>query len=431
MLSLTLSLLAAASLLLPAQTPGVPDSSETLIRRATRLHPALLTVDTHCDAIPVMLAYPGWDIGARHAPGTALGGDQDLPRMKEGGLAASFFAVFTPQGPRTPEGSAKARRQADEALDRLDAMFRKHPDLCERALTPDDAERIHRAGKRAIFLAMENGYPLGTDLSMVDAYYLRGIRYLTLCHASDNDLAASSTDSPSVSTSAMTGRTTPDTGLTPFGAQVIARMNTLGMMVDVSHISERALEDVLRVSRAPVLASHSNARALHDHPRNLTDRQIKAIAEKGGVVQVVLMSEFLRSTAPNPVAERAYEDFWNRLDQHLARKGLGQDRAAEETFEREYQALKGRHPLFWASVKDLVDHIDHIVEIAGMDHVGIGTDFNGGGGLLDCQDVSQLPAITVELVRRGYSDSDIQKIWGGNVMSVFRRVVAVAGRSRP
>jgi membrane dipeptidase len=378
-----------------------------------------------------MLSYPGWDIGAPHASGTALGGDLDLPRMKEGGLAASFFAVFTAQGPRTPEGTAEARRQADEALDRLDAMFRKHPDLCERALTPDDAERIHRAGKRAIYLAMENGYPLGTDLSRLEAYYRRGVRYLTLCHASDNDLAASSTNSPSVSTSAMTGRTTPDPGLTPFGARVVARMNELGMMIDVSHISERALEDVLRLSRAPVLASHSNARALHDHPRNLTDGQIRAIAEKGGVIQVVLMSEFLKPTTPDPSGEKAYEDFWRRLDRHFTRKGVGEDPVIESAFEREYQDLKRKHPLFWASVKDLVDHIDHIVRIAGVDHVGIGTDFNGGGGLLDCQDVSQLPAITVELVRRGYTAPEIQKIWGDNVLRTFRRVLEIAGPGNP
>jgi len=305
-------------------------------------------------------------------------------------------------------------------------MFRKHPDLCERALTPDDAERIHRGGKRAIFLAMENGYPIGTDLSLVEAYYRRGVRYLTLCHASDNDIAASSTDSPSVSTSAMTGRSGPDTGLTSFGAQVVEQMNELGMMIDVSHISKRAVEDVLRLSRAPVLASHSNARALHDHPRNLTDGQIKAISAKGGVVQVVLMSEFLKPTTPDPVGEKAYENYWKRLDLHFARKGVGEDRVAEITFEDEYRRLKEKHPLFWASVKDLVDHIDHIVKIAGVDHAGIGTDFNGGGGLLDCQDVSQLPAITVELVRRGYSEGDIQKIWGGNVLRVFRQVVAKA-----
>lgn len=421
---LALPLLATAALALGAQ--GASSSEADLTRRASALHHSLLTVDTHCDAIPVMLGYTGWDIGARHASGTALGGDQDLPRMKEGGLAASFFAVFTSQGPRTPSGVAEARRQADEALDQLDAMFRTHSDLAERALTPDDAMRIHRSGKRAIFVAMENAYPLGTDLDRVDAYYRRGVRYITLCHASDNDVAASSTDSPSVSTSAMTGRTRPDTGLTPFGIQVVNRMNDLGMMVDVSHLSEQSVADVLKHSRAPVLASHSNARALHDHPRNLTDAQIRAIAGKGGVVQVVLMSEFLKPNAPDPVGEKAYEDFWKRLDQHFSRRGVGDDPRAEQAFEVEYQGLKARHPLFWATVKDLVNHIDHIVKIAGVDHVGIGTDFNGGGGLLDCQDVSQLPAITQELVRRGYSERDIRKIWGGNLLRVFRQVVVSA-----
>ena len=202
----------------------MPTNSQTL-------HAGLFTVDSHCDT-PLSLSLKGYDIGARHGARTLLGGDIDLERMREGGLAAAFFAVYVAQGPRTPEGYAQAKRTALDTLDRLDQMFGHYPSQCELALTPADGLRIHGEGRRAIFLGMENGYPLGLDLDLLDLYHGRGIRYLTLCHASDNDLCASCTSDQW------------DSGLSGFGALVVARMNDLGMMVDVSHASARSVEAV-------------------------------------------------------------------------------------------------------------------------------------------------------------------------------------------
>jgi len=386
---------------------------------ALAFHAAHFTVDTHCDT-PLSLALRGYDLGARHPAGTLLGGDVDLPRMRDGGLAAAFFAVYVGQGPRTPEGFAGARQAALGILDRLDRMFAAFPGECERALTPADAARIHRTGRRAIFLGMENGYPLGLDLALLDDYHRRGVRYLTLCHATDNDLCAACT---TVSAGAMVPRPGPDPGLSPFGAEVVARMHRLGMMVDVSHVSEQTVLDVLALTQAPVLASHSGARAVADHPRNLPDRQIQAIAAQGGVVQVTFVPEFLRPQPASAEADQAREALWRRAKAHYAEQAIGADPAVDAGFEREHQALLLAFPPVTAGVADVADHLDHVVRVAGIDHVGIGSDFDGGGRLRECQDAAGLPRLTAELIRRGYSERELEKIWGGNLMRVLQAVL--------
>lgn len=390
--------------------------------QARALHHSLFTVDSHCDT-PSSLALKGYDIGARHGARTLLGGDIDLARMAEGGLAAAFFAVYVHQGPRTARGFARARQTALESLDRLDRMFERYPGQCERALSPADAARIAGTGKRAIFLGMENGYPLGLDLDLLDDYYRRGIRYLTLCHASDNDICASCT---TWTGSAMQSRDQADTGLSAFGAAVVARMNELGMMVDVSHVSGRTVESVLELSRAPVLASHSGARAVADHPRNLADPQLRAIAAQGGVVQVCFVPEFLHPGPRDAAADRAFNDLHDRMRARYAGQAIGADPDLDAALEAELAELRRRFPPRQATVKDLANHTDHVVAVAGIDHVGIGSDFDGGGWLTDCRDVSELPAITRELLSRGYSAGDLEKIWGGNLMRVFRAVESLA-----
>ena len=394
-----------------------------LAARALGLHQDMLTVDTHCDT-PSSLLLKGYDISARHGCGTLLGGDIDLARMREGGLAAAFFAVFVAQGPLTPEGYAQARHSADNLLEHLERMFETCSADCERALTPADARRIHAAGKRAIFLGLENGYPLGLDLARLDTYHQRGVRYVTLCHAADNDLCASSTSGFSTGASGMASRERADTGLTPFGARVVARMNDLGMMVDVSHVSDRTVEDVLKISRAPVLASHSGARAVSAHPRNLADDQIRSIAAGGGVVQVSFVPEFLRPCAPNP-GDPARWRLWQRMTRHYADHAIGEDPATDAAFEGEHQALLRQFPPVQATVSDVADHIGHVAKLVGIEHVGIGSDFDGGGRLGDCRDVSELPALTAELLRRGYTPADIRLIWGGNVLRVLEAVQAL------
>lgn len=390
---------------------AVAADPQTDVTRADRIHDEVLTIDTHCDT-PMMLLREGWDINTRHSIGDRRAGTQDLPRMREGGLDASFFAVFVGQGERTPAGFQQAREQADRMLAALDEMFKKYPDEVELATSPEDIIRISQTGKRVVLIGMENGYPLGKNLALLDQYYRRGVRYVTLCHTSDNDLCDSSTDHEHPE----------DNGLSDFGRQVVHRMNDLGMIVDVSHLSDRSFYDVLKTSRTPVLASHSCARAVCDNPRNLNDDMLRALKDNGGVIQLCILSDYIKKTPPNPDRDRALATLrkkfgpWEKVT----------DPAIKDQYRQGYYDIMEKYPRELATVKDAVDHIDHIVKVIGIDHVGIGTDFDGGGGLADCRDVTELRNITRELVRRGYSKEDIAKIWGGNFMRLFRQVIAAA-----
>lgn len=387
--------------------------------RANQLHHSLLTVDTHCDT-PLLLR-GGFDLGRRHAPGRITEGQQDFVRMKEGGLAASFFAVFSSQGPLDEAGRSAAYVEARKGLESVEAALRKHPELAEKALSSQDARRIHASGKRAIFLALENGYPIGMDIAKIDTFHALGVRYITLAHSKDNDLCASATDRGK-------NGERPDTGLSDFGREVLRRMNALGILADISHISPRSVVDVLQTSKAPVLASHSACRALCDNPRNLSDEQLRAIRDRGGVVQIGMIADFLKPLPSYPERDAALDAFWNKLATYF--DGSERNLERSEALEREWTALQSRFPPPSVTVKDLVDHIDHAVKIIGIDHVGIGTDFDGGGGITDCNDVTEFPRITEELLRRGYSESDIRKIWGGNVMRVMEAAQKVANQLR-
>lgn len=384
-------------------------SDEELAQKATEIHEKVLTIDTHVDT-PFMLSMEDWSIGETHD--SRKGGNKvDLPRMKEGGLDAIFFAVFVAQGPRTLEGNRKAKERALQTFDNIEKMLEKHSELAELALTPDDAYRIERKGKRAIFIGIENGYPVGNDLSLIERYYDLGARYITLCHSSNNDICDSSTD-----------RKGPEYhGLSVFGKKVVEEMNRVGMIVDVSHISDESFYDVLEVSKAPVIASHSCARALCDNPRNLDDDMLKRLAENGGVIQMCILSSYVKTPEPNPERDAAF----GALRQKYSDIEELSERERQKAIE-EWRALEEKYPQKLATVSDVVDHIDHIVQVAGIDHVGIGTDFDGGGGVEGCFDVSEMGNITLELVKRGYSEEQIRKIWGGNFMRVFREVEEVA-----
>ncbi len=399
----------------PKQVATAPEIDEEALKAEAReIHDRVLTVDTHSDT-PSRLLRRGWDIGERHVPGQRGSGKIDLPRMVEGGLDAEFFAVYVSQGQRTAEGYARARERADELLNAIHKMAEDYPQLVELATSPEDAYRLEKEGKRAAFIGMENGYPIGKDLSLVKKYYDRGIRYITLCHSSDNDICDSSTD-----------RSDPeDKGLTDFGQEVVAECNRLGIMVDVSHASHRSFFDVLSASKAPVIASHSSVRAICDHKRNLSDEMLKALASNNGVIQICLVSSFIKKTKPNPEREKALAE----LREKYGPRSEVEDETLREKMEDEYMDIYEKFPSEKATVQELVDHIDYVVNLIGVDHVGIGTDFDGGGGVEGCDDVSELPNITIELLRRGYSEEDIAKIWGANIMRVFKKVVEVANTS--
>ena len=390
--------------------PGILQSKETPESKAAKIHQAVFTIDTHSDT-PLNLLHDGFDVGKRQDQATT-GTKVDFPRMKEGGLDAQFFAVFVGQGTRNPEGDLKAKNKALEILDAIRKCVAANKDQASIALTPDDGYALKKQGKRAIYIGLENGYPLANDITMVKKYYDMGIRYITLCHTSNNDICDSSTDKK-------LGE--EHHGLSAFGKEVVAEMNKIGMMIDVSHISDGAFMDVIRLSKYPIIASHSCARAICDNPRNLTDQDLKALAKNGGVIQMCFLSDYVKVPDPNPKRDSAmaavrkkYNDFQDLSDEKL------------KDARQEYRETSKKFPSKLATVKDMVDHIDHIVKVIGIDYVGIGTDFDGGGDLSGCRDVSQMGNVTLELVKRGYSESDIRKIWGGNFMRVFRAVQTAA-----
>lgn len=382
--------------------------------KAKALHAKILTVDTHCDTAMTMTRL-NWDIGQRHEPGKPGSGLIDLPRMVEGGLDALFFGCFVGQGPLTPEGYAKAKERATLELDAIDKMSEKYPNLVGKATTPADAYRLKKQGKRIAFIGMENGYPIGKDLQLLAAYAKRGIRYLTLCHSSDNDICDSSTDR----------RNPEDKGLSDFGRQVVAECNRLGVMVDVSHMSDKSFYDVLKVTKVPIIASHSCCRALCDNARNLTDDQIRALAKNGGVLQMCFLGSYLKAPKPNPERDKALKELEAKYGPRRNIQSI-QDEALRAKATQEFRAVMQKYPEERATVKDIVDHIDHIIKIVGVDYAGIGTDFDGGGGVTGCGDVSEMFHVTMEMLRRGYSERNIQKIWGGNIMGVLQKVIDIA-----
>jgi len=383
---------------------GCKNNEEKIIRQAEKIHASILTVDTHCDT-PMEFSDPLFDLGVKHEDGCV-----DFPRMNEGGLHAEFFAVFTGQGPRNDSTYNKVNQKALEIFNAIHKNVEKNFSMAEIATTPDDAYRLKKAGKIAAFIGVENGYPIGKDISRVKQYYDLGARYITLAHTKNNDICDSSTDPDGAE----------NNGLSPFGMQVVKEMNRLGMMVDISHISDKSFFDVLKVTVAPVIASHSSCRALCGSPRNLSDDMLLALKENGGVIQIYILGNYLKTPDPNPeldsklkTLQKKYGDY-EALTDSLKKVVRKEFREIQKTYEKS------------ATVKDVVDHIDHVVQVIGIDYVGIGTDFDGGGGVDGCRNASEMKNITIELLHRGYSKSDITKIWGGNVMRVLQKVEDLA-----
>jgi Zn-dependent dipeptidase, microsomal dipeptidase homolog len=386
-------------------------SEEALKQRAREIHQKIVTVDTHCDTA-MMLLRENWNPAERHNPALPFSGKIDLPRMKEGGLDAEFFAAFVAQGPRTEDGYAQARRKAEELIKAVKKMVENNGQLIGLGYSPEDAYSFKKQGKLTAFLGIENGYAIGRDLNLIKYFYDLGVRYITLCHTSDNDICDSSTDR----------QEREDKGLSEFGKQVVRECNRIGMIIDISHASDKTFYDVLSLSKAPIIASHSCTRALSDNPRNLTDDMIRALARKGGVIQICFLSAYVKTPKPNPERDKALTEFrakygnWRDI----------QDEAQRQKIMEEMQELNKKYPVELATVKDLVDHIDHVVKLVGVDYVGIGTDFDGGGGVQGCNDVSEMINVTIELLRRGYSEKDIRKIWGENFFRVFHQVEEVS-----
>jgi len=376
-----------------------------------KFHRQILTIDTHCDT-PMRLRRQEFNIGERHEA-NAAGGQVDLIRMREGGLDAIVFAVFIAQGERTPDGYARAQALVQETLDAINRAVTHNSQLATIAYSPADVTRIVKEGKIAIILGLENGYPIGEDLGMITKYYQQGIRYITLCHTKNNQICDSSNDKPEHG------------GLSPFGVAVVQEMNRVGMIVDISHVSDSAYYDVLKITKAPVIASHSSVRAVCDNPRNLDDDMLRALKQNGGVVQINLFTDYIKKIAPNTERDSVMRQWWSKYDYY--------ENMSPELRQRAYQerdSLDKLYPRQLATVADMVDHIDHAARLIGVEYLGIGSDFDGGAGLADCYDVSQMENITAALLKRGYSKQQISKIWGKNFLRVWQQVLDRAEKRR-
>jgi len=384
------------------------DSDPDLVARARQIHEDVITIDTHDDISSDFAT-------AESDPGEREGRRVTLPKMREGGLDVAFFVVYVGQTERTRENYAEAQA---EALRKFDAIHRltdqMYPDEIGFAWTPDDVERLHAEGKLVATIGIENGYSIGTDLSLLEDYHARGARYFGLTHIGHNDLADSSIPRENLGDAEE-----EHGGLSELGKLAIAEANRLGMMVDVSHASGKTAIQAARRSRAPVIASHSAVRALADSPRNLTDEELEAIRDNGGVGQIVAFDGYVK--IPSAEKEAAIDELRANAEFDTWGAATPEQRSAY----REARAkIDDEFP--GATLSDFVDHIDYAVDLIGIDHVGISSDFDGGGGVTGWEDASEAFNVTLELVRRGYTEEEIRKLWGGNLLRVWRDVEAVA-----
>ena len=381
-------------------------------KKVYQLHQKMLTLDSHLDT-PASLDLPGWSIEEEHQ----VHGDYtqvDLPRMKKGGLDGGFWAIYTPQGPLTEEGFRKSR---DFALMRgvsIREMVAADPANFALALEAKDAADIATAGKRIVFMSIENAYPLGEDVSLLKTFYDMGVRVSGFAHFAHNQFADSSTD-PS--------KKPRYGGLSPLGKELLKEMNRLGIVPDASHSSDQVLDDLLTLSTSPVLLTHSGCKAVYDHPRNIDDEHLKALAAKGGVIQMNAYGGYLRAIKPNPQRQEAMKALLGQLreDAKLSSEQRAALLAKRHEIDRLYPETER------ATFDDFMAHMLHALKVVGPDHVGIGLDWDGGGGVVGLEDVVDLPRITAALLKAGYSEADVQKIWSGNVLRVLAAAEAVKG----
>jgi membrane dipeptidase len=374
---------------------------------AARLHQEAIVIDLHMDTPQRMLDLD-FDLGSR-----AAAGHVDLPRMQEGGLDAAFLAVYVDME-RYPDDAATKR--ALRLIDSVYAQVERHADELLLAVSAADIRNAHRRGKVAVLMGMEGGTPIADDLGLLRGFYRLGVRYMTLTHGLNNTWVDSSTDLPR------------HDGLTDFGEDVVREMNRLGMLVDISHVSDKAFYDALEVSQAPLIASHSSARAIADVPRNMTDDMIRALAARGGVVHVNYHAPFLDQSYAEARA-RLRDDPEFQARSNAIQERFRNDDRTQPDFEAQQQLVdeySARLPK--VSWERIIEHIDYMVKLVGADHVGLGSDFDGATMPEGMNDVSYLPRITQALLDRGYSEADIRKILGENTLRVMEEAERVAER---
>lgn len=385
----TLAFLLAATAL--ASCSGANDKAPA---QAEPLHSRLLTLDTHLDS-PMNFSRAGWSFADRHELATDLS-QLDIPRMKDGNLDGGFFAIYTDQGPLTAKGYADALAHARKRSDEIDKMIADNSDVIGAARTADDARRLNKEGKLIAFKSMENSYPLGEDLSLLKEFYDKGVRLAGPVHGLNNQFADSATDKPKWN------------GLSPLGKKWVAEMNRLGIVIDASHSSDATFDQLLALSKYPILLSHSSLRSAHDHPRNLDEGRLKKLAEKGGAmcISTIYMSEMNLS----PERAKLFGEY-----EHIG--DLSPE--AQADLVRQWRELDKTEQMWAADFEDYMKMVLRAIEVGGVDHICFGADWDGGGGLKGIDDITALPKVTERLKEAGYSDADLEKMWSGNILRVL------------
>ncbi len=409
---------------------GQAAADAELEKRARAIHERVITLDTHDDINPE-------NFTSTRNYTQDLPTQVNLPKMIKGGLDASFFIVYVGQGEMTPEGYAGAYKQAVDKFEAIHRLTKEiAPDKIELAVSAADVRRIASTGKKVALIGVENAYPIGTDLGRIKEFHDRGARYMSLAHNGHSQFSDSNTGERD-------GKWLHN-GLSELGRKAIAEMNRLGIMVDVSHPSKQSMMQTVALSKAPIIASHSAARALANHSRNMDDEQLQALKKNGGVIQTVAFNGYVK-VPPPPTAERTAAIAALRKEFGLSQAGAagaaggggggggGALAGLSDTERARYQKRMAEidakfPPPPRATVKDFVNHIDYIVKLIGLDHVGISSDFDGGGGVEGWNDASETFNVTLELVRRGYTEEQIGKLWSGNLLRVMAEVEKVASR---
>lgn len=395
--------------------------------RARKIHDNVITIDTHVD-IDVKT------FTEENNYSQDLPIQVDLPKMREGGLDVVFLIVYTGQGELNEAGYKEAYANADAKFKAIHRLVEEiAPDEIELATTSDDVRRIVESGKKVAMIGVENAYPIGEDISKIEEFYNRGARYLSVAHNGHSQLGDSNTGERD--------DVWLHDGLSDLGREAIAEMNRLGIMVDLSHPSQGSNKEAIELSKAPVIASHSSARAVNDVSRNLYDDELKAVKENGGVVQAVAFASYIDSKKHEKYQKEAQKvidsmakasDFkllnWGEVNKLSDKEAVDYAKKRQKLMEEVQPVIEKKvHPIAPpVDVKDFVDHIDHMVDLIGIDHVGISSDFDGGGGIYGWNDASETFNVTLELVKRDYSEEDIKKLWGENLLRVLDEVQEVA-----
>ncbi len=405
------AILSAALLLTLAATAQAGTGPATISSHAKVLQAQAINLDTHLDT-PALFSKPGWKITDRHSY-QADGSQVDYPRMVDGGLDGGFWVIFTGQGDRDAAGNLKARDAGLKRLAEIREMVAANPDKFELATTADDAARIKAAGRKSVYISMENAYPLEQDPSLLSFYYKQGLRMLSLAHTKHNDFA----DSAGMG-QAPEGE---HGGLSDKGKALIAEANRLGILIDQSHASNAAFDQMLALSKAPIILSHSGAYDVFAHSRNIDDTRIRALAAKGGVIQVNSLGGYLIDTGATP----AY-----RTEQRALYESIGDfdklDAQQRAQLKAKFDALDEKYGIRKADFDDYMRHLLHIIQVAGWEHVGLGADWDGGGGVTGYEDITALPKVVQALLDAGYKDEQVKGILGGNTVRLIRQVQALA-----